>query len=194
MRKLLTLGLFLSACGEPNTFFQVCESNGQFIYPVGTAANVPGCPNENLIWPKLPLLVSVIYDAGTQPYQEGIEAAVTFWSDEVGNLFQFTTDIVYDVDIMFIEGSSHVAEMYHYRDDAGLLKAVIEVHHLGDIREMKYSIAHEFGHVIGLAHDENERSVMYLYLDQSLLGSWQNQNDPMVMSSDKDAIESRYRI
>lgn len=80
----------------------------------------------------------------------------------------------------------------HHCIEDGELKGYVTVAAEYDPWTTKYVIAHELGHVIGLAHDSYYRSIMNPRTEYHLMGDWTLENIPVVTGEDEDAIEERY--
>lgn len=180
---------------------QVCpDPDGvHFRYPVGDAVASTACGTPTPItWPALPLTVTYALDDGA--YDQSLAAALAYWNSELG----FTAFVAapagdLSADVQVISGSATdpgLGAAYHVVV-AGQLTAVIELRAPGDVSEVYRVFSHELGHVLGLAHDPGETSIMHGVLDFGF-----DQLDPttdpveriwIVTDADQTALRRQYR-
>lgn len=194
--KKLVLALLLIACDTDNTFMTVCEVGGDFYYPQGYATSVLGCEEPvDIIWDHMPLTVRI---NDGEAWDSSIRDAEGFWERQVDiDLFNVTNSDDPDIDIFLVPGgSTHSGAAWHERREDGSLRAFIELYSLGDSISTYYIIAHEYGHVLGLAHDAWDTSIMNPYLDQGLMIDFEEPGSDtivIVTGNDKKALRERYR-
>ena len=143
---------------EPG-FMKVCWQNGQ--------ANYDGDCQE-LKWSKdrLPLKYHVNFDADHKDYIDSVIKGADLWNREIGPVFSRVdkeTDAVVRITWGSIEIGKHCSagSTSHTGDEKGPTGASVVLRNPSDIHAVYRYAAHEFGHVLGLAHDEAPRSIMY---------------------------------
>lgn len=65
-----------------------------------------------------------------------------------------------------------------------------------DEDELHAFALHELGHVLGLAHSLNEKSIMHWIVDASLMGKWDDEHDPRwyrILKTDADTANSLHK-
>lgn len=191
--KALLAFLLATACSEP-TLMKVCEVEGVFYYPQDSAAK--NCPNElrEIRWPGMPLKVW----AGLGSLNESETYARSWWADEMGHEMFVQAMNINEAQIVVQFGSGRgFASTYHQRVGE-VLSAVVELNGLGDVGLVAEALEHEYGHVLGLAHDRILASIMYPFCDSLGLMSESpptvlDQTHSSVLSgADKDALEKLY--
>jgi len=173
---------------EP-TFMNVCEDlDGVFHYaPNGGDIE---CPTgaTTILWPSTPLNTFVHYDAETIDFEADIDAAFDLWND-VAPLFIETDDLSEAVvEIQFGSIGDEFAFAKHETID-GQLHGFAVCNECALVGQTYLAIAHELGHVVGLAHDPQTISIMYDELPDTL-----DDPNPVKLVTDKDtkALRERY--
>lgn len=163
-RALLALLLVLVACrsGDQTTaFLNTYSWDGKITYFHGSTSEFP----EALRWKKLPIEVSM--DEEASYYQEPVIEAIAFWNRSLGKrFFAFSKDPA-EVRITlgtFTPSQARIGETNHYMEH-GHLRAEITIKRAGSYIVAFYLVSHELGHVLGLAHVEDETNVMYRLCD-----------------------------
>lgn len=123
----------------------------------------PECTTK-VQWPKsqMPLTYFVDLDTAPKDYVKSIHAAAKMWNDEIGPVFVQDDDD--RADVLVVWGSPRGNEggsTTHSLNDDGTLSATVELVEASDLRAIYRFAAHEFGHVLGLAHDQAPRSIMF---------------------------------
>jgi hypothetical protein len=145
---------------EPG-FMNVCWVNGSAVY------DNPECKAE-LKWAKqqIPLPVYIDFDEhANKNYRESVEGAMKMWNREIGQVFTEAKSMQSALVIVswgsVTPGSHAGGNTRHEGDTSGPKRAFVELSEASDVHAVMRFAAHEFGHVLGLAHDEAPRSIMY---------------------------------
>jgi hypothetical protein len=193
---LLAMLMVAAACSNDDpTFMKVCPQNGSFVYPVGDQVDSTACSSPvELIWPGMPL--KVVVDPELDSYHASFDEAFAFWERGVGGVL-FVRALPGDTaDVAIVLGSANdpglAATAHHVV--MSRLTAIIEIRKPGDVTEMVYVAAHELGHVVDLAHDPNNTSIMNSTIeDEGLLDDpGQSFQNLWVTDNDRNALRSRY--
>lgn len=146
---------------EPG-FMQVCWAGGQANY----AADCQ--PKTELKWKKndIPLTLALDLDKHAEAnYRESIIGAVKMWNQEIGEVFKLETDRTKAKVVVTwggIEPGSHAGgHTSHKGGSDGPTSALVEISEPSDVHAVMRYAAHELGHVLGLAHDDFTKSIMY---------------------------------
>jgi hypothetical protein len=196
MWKLMFALLLLVGCSTDDpTFMKVCPRGESFVYPIGeqTVSTACDAPLE-LKWPSMPLKVAL--DSDLSDYDDSLNEAFAFWERGVGDVM-FVHANIEDADVVIVLGSAGdpgLAATSHYIV-GGKLTATIEIRKPGDITEMLYVMAHELGHVVDLAHDPNNTSIMNSTIED--VGILDEDPEPpfpnlWVTDNDHDALRALY--
>jgi hypothetical protein len=124
---------------------KVCWQNGQAIY------NNPDCTLE-LKWQKklLPLPYFIAFDEDHKVYVDSVVKGADLWNREIAPVFK-RVDKEADARVVVTWGSI----------EDNPISAKVVLTNPSDIHAVFRFAAHEFGHVLGLDHDEAPRSIMY---------------------------------
>ena len=197
MRAILALTVLvfpLFACDgceriEEPTFMTVCEDlDGIFHYEVN--GGDLECPTgaTTIVWPSTPLPTFIHYDIETIDFEADIDAAFDLWND-VAPLF-VETDVLSDavVEIEFGSVGDEFAFAKHETID-GQLHGFAVCNECALVGQTYLAIAHELGHVLGLAHDPQTISIMYEELPDPL---GESPGVKLVTDKDTKALRERY--
>jgi|PlaIllAssembly_1097288.scaffolds.fasta_scaffold00050_2 hypothetical protein len=142
------------------TLLKVCWSG------TGTASYGATC-TEDLTWPRvqIPIGIEVVATQEGELRDEEmagvLERVVADTNAQFGfEVFELSTNPDVEVHAVAYEGNEP-ERMHHNRDDNGRLMAWINIHAGMDVATLFAVLQHELGHVIGLAHDDFESSVMF---------------------------------
>lgn len=144
---------------EPG-FMQVCWQGGNANY-------APDCqPKVELKWKKtdIPLTVALDLDAHADAnYRESIIGALKMWNSEVGEVFKLEADKTKAKVIVTWGSKSGDTGGFtsHKGGPDGPVSARAELVEPSDTHAVMRYAAHELGHVLGLAHDDFTKSIMY---------------------------------
>jgi len=137
---------------------RVCWQQGHAIY------DNPQC-NTELKWNKtqLPLKYAIHFDEAHQGYINSVIEATKLWNAELGVTVFRLADNPAEAIITVEWGSmsSNVGGHVSHRGITGPKIATITLTDASDVRAVYRYAVHEFGHVLGLAHDDFAQSVMY---------------------------------
>jgi hypothetical protein len=144
---------------EPG-LMKVCWQSGQAVY------NNPDCTTE-LKWKKdqLPLPYFINFEKDHKDYIDSVVKGADLWNKEIAPVFK-RVDKESDAKVIITWGSIEVgkhcsAGSTSHQGTDGPTNAKIVLRNPSDIHAVYRFAAHEFGHVLGLAHDEAKRSIMY---------------------------------
>lgn len=184
-----------SSCAHSNdgTLMGVCPTSNQFYYPDGDDVRSFACvsPEALPVW-RVP--VSVTIDDSVDD-REAVRYAVNFWNQQMGYKLFVISDGLGDV-IVRVGTESRcdraAACAYHEYDGDGTLRGYADVVRVHSSTEAYYAIAHELGHLLGLAHDPGDNmSIMYRSVLRNI-----TVNRPFppvyVTPNDKAAVRARY--
>jgi len=125
---------------------------------------------QELKWRKsqLPLKYYIAFDEDHKSYIESVDKGAELWNKEIGvNLFQKTSDEK-SASVLVTWGSYEsgsddcsAGHVSHTGDADGPQSAHVVLKNPSDVHAVYRYATHEFGHVLGLAHDEAPRSIMY---------------------------------
>lgn len=127
----------------------------------------PDCKTE-LKWAKdkLPLTYFISFDEDHKDYIESVDAAAKMWNTEIGPVFK-KVDKEEEAVVQVVWGGVSPGEDHpggsttHTGGPEGPTGAKVTLVNPSDVHAVMRYAAHEFGHVLGLAHDEAPRSIMY---------------------------------
>lgn len=142
---------------EPG-LMKVCWTGGQAVYAGAD------CTTE-LKWTKqrLPLKYAINFDAAHKDYVNSVKAGADLWNKEIGTPLFVFTDKVAEAKIIVEWGSvsGNAGGYTSHKGTTGPESATITLTEATDIHAVYRYAAHEFGHVLGLAHDDFESSIMF---------------------------------
>lgn len=167
----------------------VCWENG--------VANYEGkC--EELLWKKnqIPLPYYINFDVLHEDYIDSIRAGANLWNKEVCFLFREVNKLE-DAVVLVSWGNIDTTSSYSGGHTTHEGKKGPEIVHVvlkeaSDIHAVYRYSAHEFGHVLGLAHDTAPNSIMYPI--QPNITSNTAEKMPFVLPSDHDIKLLRERL
>ena len=115
---------------------------------------------------QLPLTYFISFGEDHKEYISSITTAADLWNREIGNTVFKQVDNVDDSLIEVSWGSvskeDHVGGYtVHTGDDKGLTGAKVILSNPSDLHAVHRYVVHEFGHVLGLAHDDFAKSIMF---------------------------------
>lgn len=129
----------------------------------GGAANYDGTCEE-LKWrpEQMPLTYYIDFDADHKAYVESVVAGADLWNKEICSVFK-RVDKADGAAVIVGWGSveGNAAGHTSHGGNAGPTGARVTLTNPSDVHAVYRYAAHEFGHVLGLAHDEAPRSIMY---------------------------------
>lgn len=122
---------------------------------------------EELKWKKaqMPLTYHIDFGKDHKVYIDSVVKGAELWNNEIGNVFK-RVDKPEDAIVKVSWGSlsygkdcsaGHTAHKGYGKPESVL----VVLKEPSDIHAVYRFAAHEFGHVLGLAHDEAPRSIMY---------------------------------
>lgn len=141
---------------EPG-LMQVCWVNGQAHY-TGTCTELKWQKNQ------LPLTYFITLDKNTETYRNSITKGADLWNSEIGPMFKLVnkeSDAIVKVSWGSVPTSGHSGGYTSHAGTTGPTGATIVLSEPSDLHAVYRYATHEFGHVLGLAHDEAPRSIMY---------------------------------
>ena len=198
--QLFIICLLVAACGSSDpTFMGVCETDKIYL-PVGNAQNSTACTSpQRITWEGLPIGVDMDADIADS-YEGSVDEAIDFWNSELDTTAFVRAGVALTVVHVVVGSASDDGDgaTSFYRDEDGVLHALIEVRQPGDITEVYYIVAHELGHSLGLCHDPDDwLSIMYPKLDYAWDGVDQS-GEPVdfrtiiVTDNDRTALRDQY--
>jgi matrixin len=137
---------------EPG-LMKVCWQNGQAIY------NHPDCTSE-IKWkkPQLPLKYHIDFDKDHKVYTDSVVKGAELWNSEISvKLFERVDDAseaVVHVSWGSVNGNE-AGHTSHQGGEDGPTSAKLVLVEATDIHAVYRFAAHEFGHVLGLDHDDH---------------------------------------
>jgi len=139
------------------TMMGLCwDVTGQAHYPEKWAINANCNSPTPLSWKKSPKLVYWYLDDKFDGYLSSHEYAMDFINEEIGSEHLIKTNIIEEADVIITHSSMNIGNgsmaTSHKKIDDRIV-ATITVKSPGDIRRWMLEEQHEFGHVLGLAHD-----------------------------------------
>lgn len=131
----------------------------------GGVSNYDGDCTE-LEWEKeqMPLSYYIDFDENHTVYVESVVNAAEMWNKEIGPVFvrvDKKDNAVVQVSWGAIPPGSHSGGHTTHYGKTGPVSAKVVLTEPSDTHAVYRYAAHEFGHVLGLAHDEAPRSIMY---------------------------------
>jgi len=136
---------------EPG-LLKVCFKGGIALYE-------PNC--EELKWKKeqLPLKYHIDFGADHKVYVESVVKAADMWNSEICTVFQ-RVDRAEDAVIKvswgsYDSGQDCAAGYVQHKGHSGPQSAILVLKNPSDVHAVFRFAAHEWGHVLGLAHDEH---------------------------------------
>jgi hypothetical protein len=153
---------------EPG-FMGVCwnSSGGVARYHDPVKTSNPDCKTE-LKWKKdqLPLTYFIAFGKDHKDYIDSVAKGAEMWNREVGRAVFKRVDseakAVIQVTWGGISAKDHPGgTTTHSGGPDGPLGAKVTLNNPSDVHAVYRYAAHEWGHVLGLAHDEAPRSIMY---------------------------------
>ena len=143
---------------EPG-LMKVCWSNNTAVYS-------DSCKLD-LKWRRaqLPLKYYISFGVNHKTYVKSVVGAADMWNKEIGPVFT-RVDKAEDAHIQVSWGSQTPGKhtggcTTHTGDEKGPTGAHVVLSEPSDTHAVYRHAAHEFGHVLGLAHDKAPRSIMY---------------------------------
>jgi hypothetical protein len=115
---------------------------------------------------QMPLPYYIDFGEHHKVYVESIVAGANVWNTEIGAVFK-RVNRKEDAKVVVSWGSTDsgttcsAGTTSHTGDENGLTGARVTLKEPSDVHAVYRFAAHEFGHVLGLAHDEAKRSIMY---------------------------------
>jgi len=142
---------------EPG-LMKVCWKSGHAVYDNASCT-------QDLQWDRtvFPLTYFIDFDKDHKDYLESVEAGVKLWNREIGRDLFVRTEKREEAKLIVqwgsVEGNTggytkHFGTGHPERAEVTLVDAT-------DVHAVYRFAAHELGHVLGLAHDEAPRSIMY---------------------------------
>ncbi len=201
MRIIIALALLLAACSTSDpTFMGVCELSADDIrLPAANEVDSTACSKpEAITWPAMPLVVAVDGDVAAD-YSQSVSQAMDFWNGHLD--FKAFTTVGAKANVHVVIGSAGDpgdGATSFYRDADGDLVALVELRQPGDVTEVYYIFAHEFGHALGLCHDPDDfLSVMFPKLDYKWDGVDQDGQPVgfrtiLITNNDRSALNAKY--
>jgi hypothetical protein len=151
---------------EPD-FMGVCWENGKVkAYDDPIKSPHPECKTK-LQWKKaqLPLTYFIDFGKDHQTYVDSVVKGADMWSREIGVPVFKQVDKAEDAIVVVEWGSvskGHAGgHTTHSGGPDGPTGAKVVLSEPSDVHAVYRYAAHEWGHVLGLAHDEAPRSIMY---------------------------------
>ena len=146
---------------EPG-LMEVCWQGGQAVY------NNPDCTHE-MKWKKdkLPIPYHINFDKDHKDYVDSVVKGADLWNKEIGPVFKRVDkedDALVKVTWGAIEVGKHCSAgstSHTGSAEEGATGAKLVLRNPSDIHAVYRFAAHEFGHILGLDHDEAKRSIMY---------------------------------
>lgn len=114
--------------------------------------------------PQFPLTYFIDFDKDHQTYTDSVVKAAQMWNNEIGNVFK-RADVKTDATVVVSWGAvpkkDHAGGYTTHQGQTGPVSANVVLTDASDVHAVYRYAAHEFGHVLGLAHDEFTKSIMY---------------------------------
>lgn len=151
---------------EPGLLGVCWTNNGVGAYDDPLKDPHPEC-TQKVQWPKdrIPLHYRIDFEEDHADYVESVEAAVKLWNREIGEVFVPANGGLADIVIIWgpVEAGVDIGgSTTHMADENGLATgALVTLNAASDLHAVYRYAAHELGHVLGLAHDEAPRSIMF---------------------------------
>lgn len=137
----------------------VCWSGSSAVYDSTDCAEP-----QDLTWERsrIPLIVGA-------PEDGSLDSAIDLVNSQIGcevlrhdSTVGSEADVIVDLDAAILVGRDVAGgATTHSRDSEGRMHAMVEILAVGDAHMKMRVLAHEFGHVLGLAHDDFRTSIMY---------------------------------
>lgn len=129
----------------------------------------PEC-TQKVIWKKDQLPLKYYIDTwGMHPdYIEDIENGAKLWNKTVKVPLLIRTKNVGEATgrIRWGEPTKYTGQTTHTGNETGLIGFEVIIRNASNRHTVYKTAAHEFGHVLGLAHDESPRTLMYPYIPE----------------------------
>lgn len=172
---------------KENGFMSVCWIGDRVAY--GDTAEC----TYKLVWPKDQMPLRYYSYNLTDVMHQSLEAAVNMWNSEIKTLLFVKAINKSDANLIIttgvVEAKDQGAWTAHFGRDNKLTHAQVTITDIDYPNRMYKIIAHELGHVLGLAHDEARTSLMY-----PSMGPTTYQLEVVVPSDyDKKILKEAYR-
>jgi hypothetical protein len=143
---------------EPG-LMKVCWQSGQAVY-------TGDCQEVKWDKAKMPLPYYIDFEEPHRVYVDSVVKGAQTWNAEIGAVFKRVKEKK-DALVIVSWGSADsgttcaAGTTSHTGDESGPRRASVVLKEPSDIHAVYRFAMHEFGHVLGLAHDEAKRSIMY---------------------------------